>query len=254
VADSETSALRSLDVTDEGFVVSTHVGQGLFDFGHRDGPAPQALLQHPLGVTVLPDGSVAISDTYNGAIRRFDPASGEVSTLVSGLREPSDAVVETHDSGSRLVVVESAAHELVRAPLPDKAQRIDGLARQTQRPPTELAPGPLHLEVTFTPPTGQKLDHRWGDPTRLMVSATPENLLRSGGGSATGLVREVDLDPSVGDGVLHVSVQAASCDGDPVTGAVPEHAACHLYQQDWGIPVVLTEGAASRLTLDLRGV
>ena len=75
VADSETSALRSLDVTDEGFVVATHVGQGLFDFGHRDGPADQALLQHPLGVTVLPDGSVAISDTYNGAIRRFDPAT-----------------------------------------------------------------------------------------------------------------------------------------------------------------------------------
>ena len=49
VADSETSALRSLDVTDEGFVVTTHVGQGLFDFGHRDGPADQALLQHPLG-------------------------------------------------------------------------------------------------------------------------------------------------------------------------------------------------------------
>ena len=75
VADSETSALRSLDLTDEGFVVETHVGQGLFDFGHRDGPAEQALLQHPLGVTVLPDGSVAVSDTYNGAVRRFDPVA-----------------------------------------------------------------------------------------------------------------------------------------------------------------------------------
>ena len=70
------------------------MGQGLFDFGHRDGPADQALLQHPLGVTVLPDGSVAVSDTYNGAIRRFDPTTREVSTLATGLREPSDAVVE----------------------------------------------------------------------------------------------------------------------------------------------------------------
>jgi hypothetical protein len=107
--------------------------------------------------------------------------------------------------------------------------------------------------VTFTPPTGQKLDHRWGDPTRLMVSATPEALLREGAGSAQGLTRELVLDPSVVDGVLHVSVQAASCDGDPVTGEVPEHAACHLYQQDWGIPVVLVEGAPDALTLDLRG-
>jgi hypothetical protein len=58
----------------------------------------------------------------------------------------------------------------------------------------------------------------------------------------------------VTDGVLHVSVQAAACDGDPDTGEVPEHAACHLYQQDWGIPVVLVEGAQAQLQLDLRGV
>jgi thiol-disulfide isomerase/thioredoxin len=254
VADSETSALRSLDLTDDGFVVETHVGQGLFDFGHRDGTADQALLQHPLGVTVLPDGSVAVSDTYNGAIRRFDPVAREVSTLATGLREPSDAVVEQDGENTRLVVVESAAHQLVRIPLPEKAQRVDGLARQTQRPRQEVAAGTVSLRVNFTPPTGQKLDHRWGDPTRLMVSATPGALLAEGGGSAEGLQRDLVLDPSVGDGVLHVSVQAAACDGDPDTGEVPEHAACHLYQQDWGIPVVLVDGAPAEISLDLRGV
>ena len=254
IADSETSALRTLDLTDDGFVVTTHVGQGLFDFGHRDGAADQALMQHPLGVTVLPDGSVAVSDTYNGAIRRFDPVGGEVSTLASGLREPSHAVVERDGDTTRLVVVESAAHQLVRIPLPDKAQRVDGLARQTQRPRQQIAPGVVQLRVNFTPPTGQKLDYRWGDPTRLMVSATPAALLVEGEGSAQGLERELRLDPAVGDGVLHVSVQAAACDGDSETGEVPEHAACHLYQQDWGIPVVLAEGGPSGLDLDLRGV
>ena len=54
----------------------TAVGQGLFDFGHVDGPAEQALLQHPLGVCALPDGSVLVADTYNGAVRRYDPATG----------------------------------------------------------------------------------------------------------------------------------------------------------------------------------
>ena len=255
IADSETSALRSLEVTDEGFVVETLVGQGLFDFGHRDGAADQALLQHPLGVTVLPDGSVAVSDTYNGAIRRFDPVARQLSTLATGLREPSDAVVELDETGrARRGVVESAAHQRVRLAVPDKAQRIDGLAHRTQRPRTELSPGAVTLRVTFTPPTGQKLDYRWGDPTRLMVSATPEALLRDGAGSAEGLSRTLTLDPAAGDGVLHVSVQAASCDGDPETGEVPEHAACHLYQQDWGIPVVLVDGAPDELTLDLRGV
>ena len=256
IADSETSALRSVTRSDDGsLTVRTHVGQGLFDFGHRDGEAAQALLQHPLGVTELPDGSVAISDTYNGAIRRYDPATDEVTTLARDLAEPSDAVVERDPSSgeTRLVVVESAGHRLTRIALPEDAQRVDGPARQTQRPPTDLAPGPVELEVTFVPPPGQKLDDRWGDPTMLDVSASPEGLLLDGGGRARGLRRTITLASGIRHGTLHVSVQAAACDGDPVTGEVPEHAACHLFQQDWGIPLTLDADAASTLTLDLRG-
>ncbi|GAB3888801.1 NHL domain-containing thioredoxin family protein [Terrabacter terrigena] len=257
VADSETSALRSVHVSaDEGLVVETHVGTGLFDFGHRDGDAAESLFQHPLGVTELPDGSVAVSDTYNGAIRRFDPAIRQVTTLAQGLAEPSDAVVEADpESGeTRLVVVESAAHRLTRVALPRDAQRVDGPAHRTQRPSTPLPPGPVALEVTFVPPAGQKLDHRWGDPTRLDVSATPDGLLVEGAGRAEGLSRRLVLLDDIGSGTLHISVQAASCDGDPVTGEVPEHAACHLFQQDWGIPVVIDPAAPARLALDLRGV
>ena len=254
VADSETSSLRSIALTQNGFEVETHVGQGLFDFGHRDGAADQALLQHPLGVTVLPDGSVAISDTYNGAIRRFDPTTGEVSTLTTDLREPSDAVVEIADGLARLVVVESAGHQLVRVPIPAVAQRVEGPARQSQRPPTLLPSGTVSLVVSFTPPTGQKLDHRWDDPSRLMVSSTPAELLVEGSGSERGLTRELTLAPDVRGGILHVSVQAAACDGDPDTGEVPEHAACHMYQQDWGIPVVIDPDSPAELHLDLRGV
>ena len=43
-----------------------------------------------------------------------------------------------------------------------------------------------------------------------------------------------------------MSVQAAACDGDELTGEVPDGAACHLYQQDWGIPVRLRAGGAVR--------
>jgi thiol-disulfide isomerase/thioredoxin len=257
IADSETSALRSVRVGSDGaLVVETHVGTGLFDFGHRDGDAAEALLQHPLGVTELPDGSVAVSDTYNGAIRRFDPATRQVSTLAQDLAEPSDAVVEV-DPGTgetRLVVVESAAHRLTRVALPRDAQRVDGPAHRTQRPSTPLPAGEVALEVTFVPPAGQKLDHRWGDPTRLDVSATPGALLVEGAGRAEGLTRRLVLRGDVGTGTLHISVQAASCDGDPVTGEVPEHAACHLFQQDWGIPVVIDPDAPATLALDLRGV
>ncbi len=78
--DSETSALRYLTIDGE---LHTAVGEGLFDFGHVDGPAQQARFQHPLGVTLLADGSVAVLDTYNGAVRRYDPATDAVSTLAT---------------------------------------------------------------------------------------------------------------------------------------------------------------------------
>lgn len=245
LADSETSALRWVDL--DG-TVHTAVGTGLFDFGHRDGTAEQALLQHPLGVTALPDGSVAVSDTYNHALRRFDPATGEVTTLATDLREPSDAVLV----GDDIVVVESARHRLTRLRLPEEAVKVASVAHRTQRATTEVAPGELRLDVVFQAPAGQKLDTRYGPSTRLLVSSTPPELLLDGEGEGAGtdLSRVLRLDPAVGEGVLHVSAMAASCDDDPAN----PYPACHVHQQDWGVPVRLADGGATRLALVLAGM
>ncbi|MEU0248091.1 thioredoxin-like domain-containing protein [Streptomyces sp. NPDC006235] len=243
LADSETSALRWVDPDGS---VHTAVGTGLFDFGHRDGPAGQALLQHPLGVTALPDGSIAVSDTYNHALRRYDPATGEVTTLATDLREPSDAVL----AGDDIVVVESARHRLTRLRLPEEAVKVPEAAHRTQREATEVTPGRLRLEVIFQAPAGQKLDTRYGPSTRLLVSSTPPELLRSGEGAGSDLSRALELDPSVPEGVLHVSAMAASCDDDPAN----EYPACHVHQQDWGVPVRLTEAGTDRLPLVLAGM
>ncbi|ABY24543.1 conserved hypothetical protein [Renibacterium salmoninarum ATCC 33209] len=138
VAASETSALRVLRVTD-GRVnrVETAVGEGLFDFGFQDGDASAARLQHPLGVAALPDGSVAIADTYNGAVRRYDPASKTVSTLARDLAEPSDVVLD----GDLLIVVEANRHQLSRVALPKEALQVDEGSAQTQRPAINVAAG-----------------------------------------------------------------------------------------------------------------
>ncbi|MFD4794211.1 redoxin domain-containing protein [Streptomyces anulatus] len=243
VADSETSSLRWVDRDEH---VRTAVGTGLFDFGHRDGAADQALLQHPLGVTALPDGSVAISDTYNHALRRYDPASGEVTTLATDVREPSDAVLVDGD----LVVVESARHRLTRLRLPEEAVRVADQAHRTRRAATEIAPGALRLDVVFQAPAGQKLDTRYGPSTRLLVSATPPELLAEGSGAGTDLGRDLVLADGVTEGVLHVSAMAASCDDDPAN----EYPACHVHQQDWGVPVRVTAEGTPRLPLVLAGM
>ncbi|MET4145196.1 NHL domain-containing thioredoxin family protein [Arthrobacter sp. UYCo732] len=259
VADSETSALRKLVIDDAGTVsVETAVGKGLFDFGFRDGDSSEARLQHPLGVTVLPDGSVAIADTYNGAVRRYDPAAGKVSTLARGLSEPSDVIVNhTQAAGSEplLVVVEANKHQLVYVPIPKEAQQVDEGASQTHRPKSPVAPGLLELTVRFSAPTGQKLDDRWGDPTQLKISSTPPELLVAGGGTSVGLLRTLELASGIPEGVLHITARAAACDGpESEDGEIPDHAACHLYQQDWGIPVLLTDDGDTELVLDLRGM
>ena len=80
---------------------------------------------------MLPDGSVAVADTYNGAVRRFDPSTGTVETLADGLAEPSDVVVDASGPEPLLVVVESAAHRLVRVRLPHAAAQVRGEARRT---------------------------------------------------------------------------------------------------------------------------
>lgn len=87
-ADSETSAVRKVVLEDwrnnRMARVETLVGHGLFDFGHDDGPMPAARMQHPLGVAVLPDGRIAVADSYNHTIRLIDEAAGHVETLKTG--------------------------------------------------------------------------------------------------------------------------------------------------------------------------
>jgi hypothetical protein len=248
IADSESSAIRWI-LDGE---MHTAAGQGLFDFGLMDGPAATALFQHPLGVCGLPDGSVLVADTYNGAVRLITPSDGNgnrtVETVATGFAEPSD-IVRTPDGG--IVVVESGAHRLTRlAPgaLESAGITAEGVRMRTERPPTWLAPGEVTLDIIFTPPPGEKLDESFGPSTRLQVSASPPELLADGAGATTELSRRLVIADGVTEGVLQVVAQAATCDAE---GDFP---ACHLSRQDWGVPIRVGPDGATRLPLILRGL
>ena len=224
--------------------------------GTATGRPAQALLQHPLGVTALPDGSVAVSDTYNHALRRYDPVSGEVTTLATDLREPSDAVLVGEPTGrADIVVVESAA-----APADPAAAaggggtgRAGGAPHAARRRPKSPRASSGWTSSSRRP-AGQKLDDRYGPSTRLLVSSTPPELLAEGAGAGTDLSRDCVLADGLSRG-------RAACLGDGglvrrPDGAAeqPEYPACHVHQQDWGVPVRITESGTRRLPLVLAGM
>jgi hypothetical protein len=241
VIDAETSALRLIQKD----TVTTVVGRGLFDFGHVDGAGHEALLQHPLGAAELPDGSVAIADSYNGAIRRYNPETNLVTTLHRGLLEPSDLAVLETPEGPRIAVVEASGNRVSVLTLPPDTTH-KGEELRTIRPPIEVAAGPIALEVVFNPPPGQKKDERYGPSTQLVVSSTPRTLVTEGVGQSMDLNRTITISADGGSGVLHVQAKGASCEEG-------EFAACHIHQQDWGIPIVVTPNGSRVVTLVLSG-
>lgn len=120
VADSETSAIRTVDLP-PGDQVRTLVGTGLFDFGDRDGSGRGALLQHPLGVAVGA-GVVYLTDSYNHKLKRVDLASGRVASWLGsgepGLRDGYGADARFDEpsglslAGARLYIADTNNHAI----------------------------------------------------------------------------------------------------------------------------------------------
>lgn len=126
-ADSETSAIRLLTLGANPWVHSI-IGHGLFEFGHRNGPFGQALLQHPMGVTTCQD-ALLISDSYNGVLRRLDLARNRVEdidlgecedSLCRSLNEPAGLAVAR---GNRLLVSDTNNHRIVEVDLRTRRHR-----------------------------------------------------------------------------------------------------------------------------------
>jgi hypothetical protein len=191
---------------------------------------------------------LVIADSYNGAVRRYDPSTESVTTIARDLREPSDVVFLA--SSATLLVVESAAGRLTAIPIV-AGERVQSERLRTSRPAIAVAPGVVTIEVIFDPPPGEKRDDRYGPSTQLVVSSSPAGLISAGAGTGSDLVREIQIEAVVTEGVLHVAAKGASCDD---TGGDPQaHAACHIHQQDWGVPIVIDPAGELVVRLVLSG-
>jgi sugar lactone lactonase YvrE len=196
VADSEASAIRRVDL--RAGTVKTLAGEGLFDFGLRDGPLGRARFQHPLGLA-LQDGILWVSDTFNGAIRRVSLADGQVSTVARGLEQPGGLTL----AGGRLVVADTGHHRLVtvsRAPAavtplilagvtPPSVKGVERPVLATRALPLQhledaaVASGPLDLQLEVRLPEGHIFTA--GAPQRVELAvagrSAPVQLEASGG-------------------------------------------------------------------------
>ena len=107
VLDAASSALRQLDVATGA--VRTLLGRGVFEFGHKDGGARQALMQAPTGVAVTASGDgLWIADAGNGLVRRYGLRAQSLATpaMPAGLKRPGALAVWQHslwiaDAGNR---------------------------------------------------------------------------------------------------------------------------------------------------------
>jgi hypothetical protein len=79
VSDSDTSRVRRIDLATG--IISTVAGTGVFSSGGDGGPANDAGLAFPLGLTVDDAGNLFIVDQFNCRVRRVDAATGIITTV-----------------------------------------------------------------------------------------------------------------------------------------------------------------------------
>ncbi|MEN8166770.1 MAG: thioredoxin-like domain-containing protein [Pseudomonadota bacterium] len=122
VADAEDSAVRRIHL--EQGKVETVVGTGLFDFGDRDGPFDQALLQHVLGIAAYRPERIFIADTYNHKLKSVDLRKGTVSTVIGtgqpGLFDLKRGLLQLNEPGGltlvgeQLLIADTNNHRIIR--------------------------------------------------------------------------------------------------------------------------------------------
>jgi thiol-disulfide isomerase/thioredoxin/sugar lactone lactonase YvrE len=254
-ADSEVSAIRSADLDPDG-VVETIVGQGLFEFGDKDGRGSAVRLQHPLGV-VYHDGSLYVADTYNNKIKRISPKDKSSQTFLgSGEGNLRDGGRATFDepggvsvAGGKLYIADTNNHAIRVADL--KSRRVETIqfkGLDKLRPRANVArfagqvieiaeqsvePGAAILTVQLELPAGFKLNPQ--APSTVTINAAGvEQTFRN-----PQFPLNVPIDVPEGDAALRADIVVYYCEAEKET-------LCYFKEARLTLPVKARKGTNSR--------
>ena len=132
VADTGNNAIRR--IAPDG-AVSTVAGDGTP--GYRDGPAPEARFNGPVGIAVDARGRIVVADTYNDRVRAIEP-DGSVVTIAgpAALSTPSGVAIDMAGN----IYVADTGDGVVRSIAPDGSlSTIGSLFVDAPRHPVGIA-------------------------------------------------------------------------------------------------------------------
>ncbi len=276
-ADSESSAIRQMALDGLGRL-TTIIGQGLFDFGDVDGAAPDARLQHALGIAWV-DGVLYVADTYNHKIKRVDPISGYSETWIgtgavgwqdgagtqARLAEPSGLAVAFDklyiaDTNNHLIrIADLPSGEIstlvltnLSAALPPAAAAIPPLAASLGV--QTIGPGEGILEIIFTVPAGYKFNEL--GPFTLSWEADSPAVQFSGEGEAAyklvgpSFPIEFPISTFEGEATLFINATVFFCEAQ--NGAL-----CLIQDIALEIPIIISAGSIGsdiQIVYELPGI
>lgn len=80
ITDTGNQRIRRIDLASG--MIETVIGDGMAGFGGDNGPGAMARLNSPNDIEFGPDGQLYIADTNNHRVRAWDPATGQIRTVV----------------------------------------------------------------------------------------------------------------------------------------------------------------------------
>jgi hypothetical protein len=255
-ADSEVSAIRSADLEPTGDV-ETLVGQGLFDFGDKDGRGAEVRLQHPLGVAYY-NGLVYVADTYNNKIKIVSPKDKSSKTFLGtgegGLRDGDrpqfDEPGGLSIADGKLYVADTNNHAIRVADL--KTKRVETLQFRNLdklRPRAKVArflgdtidaaeqvvePGDATLTLQLDLPAGFKLNPLAPSAITVTVAGAGDQTFRN-----PKFPLEVPVKIGTGDVVVTADFVVYYCEAEKET-------LCFFKQARVTLPVKGKAGAGNR--------